>query len=163
MNTKSKIISDVEKKYRKMNYHTDEKKEYKEYEVAYILANATNKTDVLAFISDKTSDEVFYFNPYTDTKPNIAFGFSFDDFFFDYLDKYEIVKMPMDSHIAVWCEVENNYESDGTLPKTIQKYLSYCDKHNITHKKMKGYVETDIMQFYDRTVKHREQDTIKER
>lgn len=163
MNIKSKIISDVEKKHREMNYYTGDKEEHKEYEIAYILANPTNKTDVLAFISDKNSDEVFCFNPYTDKNPNRAFGFTFDDFLFDYLDDYEIVKMTMDSHIAVWCEIENNHESDGTLPKTIQKYLSYCDKHNITHKKMKDYVETDVMQFYDRTVKHREQDTFKDR
>lgn len=163
MNDKLKIIVDVEKAYRGMKYYSGERNEYKEYEIAYILGNPKDRTDVIAFIAAKSSDEVFFFNPYNDKNLNTAIGFTFEEYFFEYLDKYEIIKMSFDSHISLWNDLKEHHEAYGELPSNIQKYLSYCEKHHITHNKMKKEFDGDMMNFFDDTQKHGKQIQDKER
>lgn len=160
------VFLDVERTYKKMKYYTGEKDEYKEMEIAYILVSPKDKTKVYAFISNKDSTDVFFYNPYKDREVKFAMGFNFEEYLFDYLNQYEIVKMPKDTHICVWQSIVEAFESDGFLHKNLPKYLEYCNRNGISAERLfekneaKNY---DVMEIFKKSNKIKSKETEPER
>lgn len=144
------VLADVEKIYKKIQYYGEEKNEYKELEIAYILANPKDEKDICAFVAIKESTDVFVFNPYKDQKAKCAIGFTFEEYLFDYLKDYEIVKMSKDTHICVWYSIMEDFRNNEFLHEKLPEYLNYCKKNNISAKTLFGEdaKENDIMIFY---------------
>ena len=80
--------------------------------------------------------------------------FNVDTYLFDDLeDGFQITYMPIMEHYNVWCSVKS-MEDDIDHKEGLQKYLKYCQTHDITPEAIKalGLINNiDIMNLYQET------------
>lgn len=136
----------------KINEFLKKSKEYKEFELQYILTNNENLNDSIAIAF--MADEIIQINPYNMHIEEInEWAYNFDEDFFKKLEEGEVINyISMQGHFNIWMFLENNYPNDVTYKKGTQIYLKYCKQHKITKEaidKDNGFNDTpNIMRYY---------------
>lgn len=113
----------------------DKSSKEQDYQITaiYYRRNRNDAVDVLACAIDSLRTEIIAFDPYKgiDVKQR-KWDFSIDDYEFKSLeDGYEILYMPLDTHITMWTGIGNMQSSNIKNHNGIQRYLLYCKQNGI--------------------------------
>lgn len=163
-NTIDEVKSNIEKDVKKVLKDKSNKKILSEkynfnnaYPICYLI-NTNNPKESFAICADEKREDALLLKPYIKNK-SLKFriidyyNFNFDDHFFNYVQNgYEISKVSMQAHYAIWSQIEEWYPYDIENKKGMQKYLKYCKDNNITKEKIDKACGTsmtiDIMKYY---------------
>ena len=152
-------ISKKERKYKKSNNLKDKinnflekSKEFKEFELQYILLDKENlkNSTALAF----KADEIIEINPFNMQVEEVAeWAYDLDTDFFKKLEEGKTINyISMQSHFNIWTFIENYYPDDIEYKKGTQIYLKYCKQNKITKMEIdkgNGFNDTpNVMRFY---------------
>lgn len=160
MNIKNtmKIVKRAMKRTESYQWNREKKLSIDEnFQISYILVLDEKDTpnSVLAYASSEDSTLLFHplKNPIYETLLN-AWEFYFDYDLFQYLESsYSILYMTLETHAAVWREIEM-----AGIPPTLscltgmRKYLQHCKTHNISKNKLfhaTGYDGLDVLTLID--------------
>lgn len=111
---------------------------YGDYVLDYILTkkNEHGTIDFQGYATSREDPDEMISCLYTDGRKECQYvpewDFNVDDYLFESLENgHEISYMSLECHYNIWCSVDENREELNHLDG-LQKYLSYCQKNNIT-------------------------------
>lgn len=136
----------------RINEFLKKSKEYKEFELHYILLDNRKLEDSIAIAF--RYDEIIQINPYNMNVIEIPeWSYNFDEDIFKNLEEGKITNyMSMLTHYNVWNFIENYYPDEIEYKKGTQIYLKYCKQNNITKEvidKENDFDDTpNIMKYY---------------
>lgn len=136
----------------KINVFLQKNKEYKEFELQYILIDNENLNNSIA-IAFK-ADEIIQINPYNMKIEDInEWAYNFDEDFFKKLEEGEVINyVSIQGHFNIWSFLEDSYPDELEYKKGAQIYLKYCKQHKITKEaidKGNGFDDTpNVMRYY---------------